>query len=241
MTETKNKLSELVTLFLKGRQSIGEPVVLSVETQIKGWKKANRRMKWGISSGAFSNIGTPPALKARDKEEGFIGPALFYGFGDDGHGNSDAVLSGKLAWEFALKRKKKQTWQCEYIDFDKPEMIHLRPEAPLRPRGFYFAKIQTGEGLLKQTVSQFRKGLSDDTGCGPEGIQFLAITHTHFQNLMNERKFPFMAFADYDVAPYGFNDFFDVVQMFCSLGILGLGIGNVDRNYPFFGIPTLRF
>ena len=48
-----------------------------------------------------------------------------------------------------------------------------------------------------------------------------------------------MAFADYDVAPYGFNDFFDAMQMFCSDGILGLGIGNVDRNYPLFGIPTI--
>jgi len=29
--------------------------------------------------------------------------------------------------------------------------------------------------------------------------------------------------------------------MFCSQGILGLGIGNIDHNYPLFGIPTLRF
>ncbi len=241
MTETKNKISELVTLFLKGRQPIGKQGILSVETQIRAWKKANRKMKWGISSEAFSNIGTGPPLHAREKEEGFIGPVLFYGFGDDGRGHSDAVLSGKLAWEFARKRKKKQTWQCEYIDFDKPDMIRLRPEAPPRPKGFYLAWIRTGERLLKQTVSEFRKGLATDTGFGPEGIQFLAITHIHFQNLMNERKIPFMAFADYDVAPYGFSDFFDAVQMFCSLGILGLGIGNVDRKYPFFGIPTLRF
>jgi hypothetical protein len=29
--------------------------------------------------------------------------------------------------------------------------------------------------------------------------------------------------------------------MFCSINTLGLGIGNVDRNYPQFGIPTIRF
>ncbi len=50
-----------------------------------------------------------------------------------------------------------------------------------------------------------------------------------------------MTFADYDVAPHGYNDFFDALQMFCSQCILGLGIGNVDCNYPLFGIPTLRF
>jgi hypothetical protein len=58
---------------------------------------------------------------------------------------------------------------------------------------------------------------------------------------MTERKIPFMALADYDVAPYGFNDFFDAPQLFCSNNILGLGIGNVDRNYPLFGIPSLCF
>ena len=49
-----------------------------------------------------------------------------------------------------------------------------------------------------------------------------------------------MALADYDVAPYGFGDFFDSVQIFCSEEVLGLGIGNVDFNYPLFGIPTIR-
>ncbi len=58
--------------------------------------------------------------------------------------------------------------------------------------------------------------------------------------MMEEKKIPFMALADYDVAPYGFNDFFDAAQIFFSNGVLGLGIGNLDRNYPLFGIPTLR-
>ena len=70
---------------------------------------------------------------------------------------------------------------------------------------------------------------------------FLTLTHRHFQKLMNDRKAPFMTLADYDVAPYGFHDFFDAAQMFCSNRVIGLGIGNVDHNYPLFGIPTLRF
>jgi hypothetical protein len=49
----------------------------------------------------------------------------------------------------------------------------------------------------------------------------------------------FITLADYDVAPYGYNDFFDAVQLFCSNHILGLGIGNVDQNHPLFGIPTI--
>jgi hypothetical protein len=117
----------------------------------------------------------------------------------------------------------------------------LRPGAPARPKGFYFAKIQPGKRFQNMTVSQLRKNLKSAAGCGPEGFQFLFITHPYFADLMSERKIPFMALADYDVAPYGFNDFFDAPQIFCSNKILGLGIGNLDRNYPLFGIPTLRF
>jgi len=69
----------------------------------------------------------------------------------------------------------------------------------------------------------------------------MTITHRHFQKLMNNRKMPFMALADYDVAPYGHNDFFDAAQMFCSNNVLGLGIGNVDQDYPLFSIPALLF
>jgi len=58
---------------------------------------------------------------------------------------------------------------------------------------------------------------------------------------MSTRKIPFVALADDDVAPDGFNDFYDAPQLFCSNDILGLGIGNVDRNYSLFGIPTLQF
>jgi hypothetical protein len=165
---------------------------------------------------------------------------LSYGFGDDGNGNSDTVLSCKLAWEYACRRRRVKTWQCQYVDFNKTEDIRLRPGAPIRPKGFYYAKFQPGEKFQNMKVSQLRKRLKNDTGCGPEGIQFLTITHSHFPKMMDERKIPFMALADYDVAPHGFNDFFDAPQIFCSIGVLGLGIGNVDRNYPLFGIPTLR-
>ena len=216
-------------------------LILPIHRQIKHWRKADRKMSWGIQRDEFDRIGDPPQLTEDDKKDGFIGIILSYGFGEDGLGNADPILSGKKAWEYAKKSKKKKTWKCEYFDFDKPDHIRLRPKAPRRPKGFYYAKFQTGERYKYLKVSQLLKRLNGDTGCGPEGIQFLTITHTHFADMMNERRIPFMAFADYDIAPYGYNDFFDDMQMFCSNGILGLGIGNVDFNYPFFGIPTLRF
>jgi len=235
-------LNFIHSLFLKDSLPAQEAVILPIREQIKSWRQANSKMGWGIKNSEWEKpgISSPPPLTDDDRMCGFIGTVLFYGFGDNGRGNADAVLSAKLAWDCARKDRKGKTWQCEYVDFNKVEDIRLRPGAPPRPKGFYLAKITTGERFKAMTVSQVRKSLTTDTGWGPEGFQFVAITHPHFAELMNERKIPFMALADYDVAPYGFNDFFDAPQLFCSNSKLGLGIGNVDRNYPLFGIPTLR-
>ena len=228
-------------LSLKKKSKIKNDYILPIPRQIEHWREANRKMSWGIPNDEFNQLRDPPPITEKDKKDGFISVILSYGFGQDGLGNSDAVLSGKLAWEYAQKSMKKKTWKCEHFDFDNPEHIRLRPNAPRRPKGFYFVKFQTGERYMNLKVSQLLDRLDGDTGCGPEGIQFLAITHTHYADMMNERERPFMAFADYDIAPYGHNDFFDAMQMFCSNDVLGLGIGNVDFNYHFFGIPILRF
>ena len=216
----------------------GEYLNRSISDQIRSWKKANRKMGWGIRKEEFHEL-MDRARPGEGVGHGFRKVSLFYGFGDDGHGNADPVLSGKVAWEYVCRSPWRKTWQCRYIDFDKPAHIRLRPGAPPRPKGFYFAVVEPGDEYRNMTVSRARKAFRAGTGLGPEGIQLMAITHTYLQNMMNERTIPFIALADYDVAPYGFNDFFDAVQIFCSLEILGLGIGNVDRKYPGFGIPVL--
>jgi uncharacterized protein YndB with AHSA1/START domain len=230
----------LQKLGLTGRLNEKDTVFLPASEQIRAWRKANHKMEWGILPDEFDVLEDPPLISPEDRRQGFNGTVLFYGFGDDGSGSADAVLSGKLAWEYACKRRNRKTWQCEYVDFQRPEDIRLRSGAPGRPRGFYWAFLHTGERNIHLTVSQVRKKLETNTGCASEGFQLLAVTHPHFADLMTERKMPFMALADYDVAPHGFNDFYDAPQLFCSNHILGLGIGNVDRNYPLFGIPTLR-
>ncbi len=235
------KMLQTIKRFIKSKSKAPDDTILSIPDQIESWRTANRKMAWGIQDADFDRIGTPPQLTDQDRRDGFVGVILSYGFGQDGHGNADAVLSGRLAWEYVRKRRKIKTWQCENIHFDRSDHFRLRPEAPPRPKGYYFSKIQTGERYRNLKVSQLLRKLDVDTCCGPEGIQLLTITHTHFTDMMNDRKMTFMAFADYDVAPNGFNDFCDTLQMFCSQGIIGLGIGNVDLNFPLFGIPTLRF
>jgi len=216
-------------------------MILSVEKQIKAWLRANRRMKWGISTAEFEMIEPPPPLSSKDKADNFIGVVLSYGFGDNCSGNSDSVLSARKAWEYACKNLFRETWQCEYIDFNRTDDIRLRPDAQARPKGFYYTKFKPAILDPSITVARFRKNLKTSAGLGPEGIQLLAITQTHVQKLMLKREIPFMTLADFDVAPHGFNDFYDAPQLFCSNGILGLGIGNIGRNYPLFGIPAIRF
>jgi hypothetical protein len=236
-------IPRLKNLFLRQPPKVEIDPILPVEEQIKAWRKAAKRMRWPISEAELADLPSlqSPAMTGEDMNQGFLGSGLFYGFGDSGSDGSNAVLSGKLAWEYACQSRRGKTWQCEYIDFNRPDDIRLRPGAPPRPKGFYSARIQLGKRFQMMTVNQLRKTLDDSTGLGPEGFQLLGITHPHLADWMNERRTPFMALADYDVAPYGFNDFYDAPQLFCSNRILGLGIGNVDRNYPLFGIPTLQF
>jgi hypothetical protein len=214
--------------------------VLPLEDQLDAWRKAARKMRWNIGEEEFGRIDGLLPLTVKERVAGFTGTALFYGFGDDHKGHSDAVLSGKLAWDYARKKRKKGTiWQSPYVDFERPDAFRLRPAAPARPRGFYLARVRTEGMPQRMPVSAALKSFSGETGWGPEGFQFLCVTHTHFPDLMSERKVPFMALADYEVAPYGFNDFIDAPQLFSSNGILGLGIGNVDQGYEGFVVPSL--
>ena len=132
-------------------------------------------MKWGITAEDFAGIEPPPSLSPKDQTDGFRGAVLSYGFGDDGLRNADAVISGRLAWEYARKKRRCRTWQCRYIDFDKPDHFRLRPTAPAGPKGFYYAKFRPGDVFLSLNVAKFLKSLDGDTGCGPEGIQLLTV------------------------------------------------------------------
>jgi hypothetical protein len=90
------------------------------------------------------------------------------------------------------------------------------------------------------TPLEARKRLRNVTCFGPEGLQYLCISHPYYAALMSKRQVPFMVLADYDIAPYGFDDFFDSPQLFCSNDVLGLGIGNFDTTYSGFAIPVFQ-
>ena len=82
-------------LFLKPQAQSLENCVLPLAEQIDAWKKANRKMSWRIMQTEFERVkaSSPPALTKDDRVWGFNGLVLFYGFGDDGQGYWDAVVS----------------------------------------------------------------------------------------------------------------------------------------------------
>lgn len=217
-----------------------DQLFLPIKEQLRNWRRANRKMKWGIKEDEFKNI-EKNSFDLEFDDQHICGSVLSYGFGDDGCGNADAVLSGRMIWQYAVRKWKHRTWQCQYIEFRKQDYIRLYPQAPQRPKGFYHCTICIPKKVQQYTVAQFRKDSGKKTGLGPEGLQLLIITHPHLQQALNTRKLPCLSFADYDVAPYGHFDFYDAVQMFCSNNTLGLGIGNIDQNYPMFAIPYMQY
>lgn len=214
-------------------------LLLKSDEQIKRWHKANRRMKWGLTDKDFARIPPRPQMTSEQRQQGYWGSALFYGFGDDGHGFSDSVLSGRRAWRRARKIRSGAIWQCQYADFDRPQDIRLRPGAPPRPKGFYWAAFHPGDQYRDMPVAKRRKELEQETGAGPEAFQLLCVTHPHLAEAMNQGRISYWALADYDIAPHGYNDFFEAPQIFCSQDTLGLGVGNVDGPYPMFAIPKI--
>jgi hypothetical protein len=246
-TFVNNALQEIGTLWDRMTRwmvpvKASAKVILESKVQVRAWRKANQTMGWGIHQDEFDAIGQPPEMTDKDRKDGFVGVVLSYGFGDDGHGHADAVLSGKVAWEYAVKCRKRigGTWKCEYVRFDDPKFIRLRENASPRPRGFYFRKVQLGKKFHNLSVQRVRKELDNDIGFGPEGIQFLAITHPHYIKVMDGHDFPFISLPDYDIAPHGFGDFYDAPFLLATRNVLGMGVGNVSRPYPRYGSGTLR-
>ncbi|MCF8110806.1 MAG: cation transporter [Desulfobacteraceae bacterium] len=64
-----------------------------------------------------------------------------------------------------------------------------------------FQEAEAVDRLRALTARQVRRALDRATGCGPEAIQFLAVTRPHVTNMMDKRKIPFMALIDKRTKP----------------------------------------
>jgi hypothetical protein len=114
---------QIIKRFFKDKPEVIDASILPVPEQIKFWKKANDKMKWRIQSDEFDRIETPPQLIEKDRCDGFSGVILSYGFDDDDHGNADAVLSSKMAWEYACQQKKRRIPFMTFGDYDTEHRV----------------------------------------------------------------------------------------------------------------------
>ncbi len=107
--------------------------------------------------------------------------------------------------------------------------------------GIHEAEFESIGTSLRLPKATWHMGLRAPFSSTASGTTAPAMRIPFYRAMMSERINPFMALADYDVAPYGFSDFFDIPQLFSSNRVLGLGVGNMDRSYREFGIPMVRF
>jgi len=77
---------------------------------------------------------------------------------------------------------------------------------------------------------------------GPEGIQFLAITHPHYVEKMNGEDIPNIDLPDYAVSPSGSGNFYGAPYLCFNRGTGRLYLSDrlVDDRSPKSGCATLR-
>lgn len=240
-----------------GRLSVGNVVsdrltpirslILSPDQQIEAWAKANKKFEGSrIPKTAFKVLDSlpVPALTPEDVVDGYLGPALFYGFG--GKDNmSNMILSAKVPLEYIASTRVTWKWKC--ADFNNPKA--LRPFVGVhseRPMGFYWKLVHLGHKYQGISVKDARRLISQpDWGMGPEGIQFF-LTHPHCAELVNGVDIPYMDLPDFEaVSPY----WIDLSQKFTRAlcvgfdgdsGKLVLFGSSVSSSDPGSGSGTLR-
>ncbi len=204
---------------------------------LNDWIKTKFPKETPISEEAFANISAEVAGKTADVR-------IFYGFGDDGHGNADISLTSHIFLTYLLEKFPHEKWSFVdfypsppdpgHFDFFRP-VIKLREGAASRPKGFYTKTLlpndfDGGIGTTHQKHSPAEVRKLSPWGWGPEGFQFLAIEESYIQKL-HDGKVPTFVLGDYAVAPYG-KDFSSTVLLGSARNRLEIGVTNVRDNIP---------
>ena len=229
------ELSEIIKVGFIERANL----IPSREVQIERWRQANQTGNFGIPEEAFASIPEMPELTEKDRQDGFIGVCLFYGFGNDNDEHANVLTSGELSWNYA-KMVHKKNWISDYIKF-KENWMRLCLEAWLRPKGFFWKKVHLGQNYQGKSVEDDRKLFPvGDTGASFEALQLAGILIPEYIPQMNGKDKPFWDMPDYDVAPYGDDAFYKSAYLYVVGDEFKLGHGHVTHESGFFGPVVLR-
>jgi hypothetical protein len=220
-------------------------VYSSPEQQLKQWRDLNEWLKKSfakeaIPEEAFSGV--------QSKLKG-LGSAsrIFYGFGDNGQGQADPLLTGHVFLSYLTEKHPNE--RSRFVDFypsppDPSRFDYYRPKIKLRegaaprPKGFYIKELLPKD--LEAGIGAAHKGRSpadvrklSPWGWGPEGFEFLALEEGYVKLLL-EKKVPFFVLSDYAVSPYGESDFSSTFFLGTDRGRLEIGVTNARDNIPKF-------
>jgi hypothetical protein len=170
---------------------------------------------------------------------------LFFGFGDDGKGNSDPFLTGHIFVTYLVEKFPHE--RSRFVDFYPPPpdpghfdfyrpITKIREGAADRPKGFYVKSLlpedyEGGIGTTHKALSPADVRKLSPWGWGPEGFQLLAI-ETTYVGLLLEQKVPTFVLGDYAIAPYGGNEFYSTVILGPCRKRLEIGNTNSRDNIP---------
>jgi len=217
---------------------------LSAKAQVEQWRTVN-----GWIEKRFSAHRIPDAALAHVESsvcaEWAPQSCLFFGFGDDGKGNADPILTGHIFVTYLSEKypNEKSRFVDFYppppdparFDFYRPKM-KMRDGAADRPQGFYVKALLPGDaeggiGMTHKALSPADIRKLSPWGWGPEGFQFLAIHEGYVQRL-TDKKAPAFVLGDYAIAPYGGNEYYSAPILGAVRGRLEIGITNVRDNIP---------
>ena len=221
---------------------------LHPKQQLEKWKTLNEWLKK-----EFPKEVIPDALF--QAEEGRLSglstkDRLFFGFGDDGTGNADPIVSGHLFVTYLAKHYPHE--QSRFVDFYPAPpnpvsfdfyrpIIKLREGAAARPKGFYTKSLlekdyTDGIGAEHKALSPADVRKRSPWGWCFEGFQFLAIEEAYTKLLLDQKVATFVL-GDYAVSPYGTTDFSSTILLGHFRGKLEIGVTNTRDNIPKYA-PT---
>lgn len=158
--------------------------------------------------------------------------------------NGDVVLTAKLAWEYTCSYRQK-TWKWEQVRFERGWM-KADDREPKRPAGFYWLRRPpedaeaVGRKFRGRKIADVRQELGKDWGMGCEGLQFVGVTHTHYPELMDGDKYPFIDLPGLAIGLVGDGDFCSALDLGFADGGLRLRADRVDDASPHFGSGSLQ-
>lgn len=210
------------------------------------WLKERKHSDFVISDNEMAEVETELSRAISDNS----GTLLFYCHhtvvGMLTKSGTSKVLTGGsvsmttwLAWKYTSRRRKIQT-SC-HLKFD-PKWLKFYHDGLLQG-GFYILRRPSEEGhaigscFQNCSVRSVRKKLAKEhwRAMGFEGIQYVGITHPHYDELMDGKDVPFIDLPGLRISPAGDGVYDYAPTLSFEDGILKLGRRHIKASSSQFG------